>query len=371
MSQSILPSPPRASFESSRTFAWLILSPGKDRAQAAAIVVSLVCLIGWLDYLTGVMASLQLFYLAPIIVAVARFGSRAARAVCVACIVLRIAGDYASDPAFIHEHLRTILWNRVADLFVYFLMVGILHTLISLHRDLEQRVRQRTADLEQAVADRDTLQIQLSEVSRRERSTIGRELHDGLGQHLTATSIAADLVAVKLSAQGNEAAASARTVVRLIQEAIAKTRLIARGLLLSAIEPGELTAELEALAEHLARDYSVPCRFSTNESLPVLDDASASHLYYIAQEAARNALIHGKPTRLEISLFTTSDCVVLAIEDDGVGLPVDGARRKGMGLRIMEHRAQLIGGSFSIEPAPGAGTLVRCTFPLSRPAPDV
>lgn len=364
MSQSTDPSQPGAGFESSRVFAWLTRPEGEDRPRAVAIAVALLCLTGLADYFSGVRVSLQLFYLAPITVAAARLGRRSAYAVCVASVVVRVAGDYAVDAVFVQERLKTILWNRTADLCVYLVVGEVLCALISFHRRLEERVRERTAELQRALTDRHELQTLLFEVSRRERGAIGHELHDDLGQHLTAASIAADILARKLSTQESEAAAGAQTVVKLVLEAIAKTRQIARGLLLSAIEPGELVAELESLASHLTRDFSVPCRVSASGALPGLDDASASHLYYIAREATLNALKHGRPSGVAIRLSATAESVVLSVEDDGAGLPPEGARGAGMGLRIMEHRTGLIGGSFCIESSPGSGTRVVCTIPL-------
>ena len=158
--------------------------------------------------------------------------------------------------------------------------------------------------------------------------------------------------------------------MKLIQEAIAKTRQIARGLLLSAIDTRELVAELESLAKSLTRDFSVPCRFSAIGELPDLDDASASHLYYIAREATLNALLHGRPSEVAIRLLASAGSVLLSVEDDGIGLPAAEARGEGMGLRIMEHRTGLIGGSFEIESSPGSGTRIRCTVPLSTRASE-
>lgn len=370
MPQSTDPSPSGASLEGSRAFAWLTRPPGEDRLQAVVVVVALLGLLGFADYLTGPRVSLRLFYLAPIAVAVARLGRRAAWAVSAGSVFLRFVADYVSDAAYIRELGRTFLWNRLADLALYVLMAEILWRLVSFQRQLDERVRERTAELQRALTDRHELQTLLFEVGRRERAAIGHELHDDLGQHLTATSIAADILARRLSAQGGEAAAGAQAVVKLVQEAIAKTRQIARGLLLSAIEPEELVAELESLASHLTRDFSVPCRFSANGELPRLDGASASHLYYIAREATLNALLHGRPSEVVIRLLASAGSVLLSVEDDGFGLPATEGRGEGMGLRIMEHRTGLIGGSFEIDSSPGSGTRIRCTVPLSGSAAE-
>jgi two-component system sensor kinase FixL len=93
------------------------------------------------------------------------------------------------------------------------------------------------------------------------------------------------------------------------------------------------------------------------------DDAAATHLYRIAQEASRNAIQHGKPKRIGITLSERNGLVTLTVEDDGVGVPEPVQKSDGLGIRIMAHRAAMIGGSFAIEPAPTGGTIVTCSIP--------
>jgi signal transduction histidine kinase len=93
----------------------------------------------------------------------------------------------------------------------------------------------------------------------------------------------------------------------------------------------------------------------------VHDATTATHLYRIAQEAISNAIRHGKPKRIVITLTDRSGRVTLTVEDDGVGLP--DSWQKGLGTRIMAHRATMMGASFSIEPNATGGTLVQCSLP--------
>ena len=97
------------------------------------------------------------------------------------------------------------------------------------------------------------------------------------------------------------------------------------------------------------------------------DDAAATHLYRIAQEAVRNAIQHGKPKRIGITLGERNGLITLTVEDDGAGLPETVQERGGLGIRIMAHRAAMIGGSFAIEPAPTVGTIVACAIPKAPP----
>ena len=275
--------------------------PGHSRGYSVAIIASLVAVIGFLDYLIGVGISLDLFYLIPIVLSVTWLGWRAGGATAVTSIFVRVAGDLANGG---YAHPLHASWNRLIDLLMYFVVVWTMHALISLLREVDERVRQRTAALQQAIAERNDLQTELFEISRRERSDIGHDLHDGLGQHLTATSIAANLLANNLDAGGYAAANEARTIVKMLRAAIGTTRKIARGLLLAAVEPEELMPELEELVAALSREYPIACQFMhrgvTKDCLSV---AVASHIFYIAQEAVRNAARHAHAAEVDICLL--------------------------------------------------------------------
>src|SRR5262249_10130991 len=100
---------------------------------------------------------------------------------------------------------------------------------------------------------------------------------------------------------------------------------------------------------------------------PVLihDDAAASQLFSIGREAVRNAVKHGQPTRIGISLSERNGVITLTVEDDGAGLPDNWEEASGLGLRIMAHRAASIGGSCLVGPGPTGGTIVTCTLPVN------
>ena len=350
-----------------RSSAWLLnhltVVP-EHRLRAFTMIAALVILVGYADLLIGTPLSLQLFYLVPVTMAVAWLGWQIGCATALVCVAVRVACDYSGGIVVLYPH--TWAWNRVLEFSVYCAVVWIFHALISLHRRLEQRVAERTAALEESIAIRERLQEQVFESARRERSAIGHELHDGLGQHLTATALAAEVLAKRISASEPAQSENALRIVRLIQQAVEQTRQIARGLLLSEIEPTKLISELEELAAKSSRQTSVPCRFTVRGRPQVPDTPTASHLYRIAHEAVRNALHHGKPSRVAIDLADNEKVLALSITDDGRGLPEGRSPGPGLGLKIMAHRAGLIGGKLAVEPAAGGGTRVLCSVPLSR-----
>src|SRR2546429_5284754 len=93
----------------------------------------------------------------------------------------------------------------------------------------------------------------------------------------------------------------------------------------------------------------ISCVCDGDAQVSINDAATATHLYRIAQEAVGNAMRHGKPRRIDISLARRGGRVTLTVEDDGVGLPETLQKNRGLGTRIMAHRAAMIGGTLSIE----------------------
>ena len=88
----------------------------------------------------------------------------------------------------------------------------------------------------------------------------------------------------------------------------------------------------------------------------------ATHLYRIAQEAVTNAVKHGKSKRIEIGLAQTSTRITVMVKDDGVGFSAKHPKKGGMGLRIMQYRARVIGATLNLQSAPGKGTQLTCLF---------
>ena len=97
------------------------------------------------------------------------------------------------------------------------------------------------------------------------------------------------------------------------------------------------------------------------------DVGTASHLFRIAQEAVRNALRHAQARQIEILLLGDASHLTLTVSDDGPGRPRED-RMPGLGLRIMAHRAEILGGDLAIESVDGGGTRVRCRVPLRAAA---
>ena len=121
-----------------------------------------------------------------------------------------------------------------------------------------------------------------------------------------------------------------------------------------------LKAALSELAETTARDAGIRCDFDCNEPVRIEDNETATHLYRIAQEAVANALKHGSPGHITISLSADNRQITLNVRDNGKGISPTAWESEGMGLKTMQYRAGLIGATLSITPIKKRGTLVTC-----------
>ncbi len=334
------------------------------RSRAFLILVNLafLALVGAVDYVTGFNLSFAVFYLLDIGLAAWLIGRGFALAVAALSIIISVAGDWAAG-----AHYSTVLipiWNALIQSVVYGVVIWLVGSLRPAQRELERKVEQRTRALTRAIGERERLEDEILEISEREQRRIGHDLHDGLCQHLTATAMAGQVLGQKLAARSLAEAADAAELVRLIEDGIAMTRDMAHGIAPLEMESEGLVTALRALAANVARMFKVACTLECDSPPPIEDVATATHLYRIAQEAVHNALRHGKPRQIVMSFSRVRERAQLSIEDDGVGLPEDWQSGRGLGTRIMAHRAVVIGGLLSIDPSPTGGTLVTCSFAL-------
>jgi PAS domain S-box-containing protein len=223
------------------------------------------------------------------------------------------------------------------------------------------------------VRERKLLEKEVTEIAHRERRRIGSDLHDGLGQELTGISLLLRSLAQRSEADRSAHHPDLDEIIGLVNHAIQTTRTLAMGLSPLTLERGGLTSALMNLAAwtRSTTGCEVRLRRALRHEL-TLDDANATQLYFIAQEAILNAIKHGRARSIRVSLSTTNEVISLAISDDGVGIggPDPGRLDPGMGLKIMEYRAGVLGGSLRIKERKGGGTRVHCVCPRSAIEPS-
>ena len=216
------------------------------------------------------------------------------------------------------------------------------------------------------ITEREQLEKALLNISAREQRRIGQDLHDGLGQHLTGIAFMAKVHEAKLADKQIEDAADAAKIVRLVNEAIHKTRELARGLLPVVSDAQGLMSALQGWAAEVEDLFGITCRFECDTAVLIHDDAAATHLYHIAQEAVNNAIKHGHARKILIRLTAEHGRGTLLVRDNGVGFTENRSNGQGMGLHIMNYRAGMIGGSLDVTRDPVQGMNVTCVFPIKQ-----
>ncbi|WP_327351434.1 HAMP domain-containing sensor histidine kinase [Streptomyces sp. NBC_01304] len=197
-----------------------------------------------------------------------------------------------------------------------------------------------------------------------ERRRIAQELHDEVGQTLT-------VVLLDLKRVADQVPEALRKDLHRVQETtragLDEIRWIARGLRPGVLDELGLTSALTALSNEITAhaDFTIRRRYATD--LPDLGEQVELVLYRIAQESLTNAARHSRAAQVDVTLSRTSHGVELLVADDGQGV---GRVPEGSGIRGMRERALLVGGEFTIGPAPGGGTRVRMNVPLEK-ATDV
>src|SRR6266536_2584609 len=303
-----------------RNFRYVRLS----RTSLAIVCLILICLVGYADYLTGYERSLLLFYLLPISLA-AWFGTFVfGLAIVAVCVLVSVLSDLASGiPAL-------GLWNIGMAFASFALFAGVLSKLRTLVRELDRRVDERTAALEREMAERRRLDQEIARVADRERRRLGHDLHDKLGQHLTGTALAAQVLKEKLASRCDPETSDAEKLVRCLEEGIDFTRNLARGFFSPELKAEGLVVALQNLAETVSEQSCIKCVLSGDELIPIHDYTVANKLYRIAQEAVTNSVKHAVANHIDIRLAMDGSEFCLSIVDDGVGFP-DRPQSEGLG----------------------------------------
>jgi two-component system, NarL family, sensor histidine kinase UhpB len=196
-----------------------------------------------------------------------------------------------------------------------------------------------------------------------ERLRIARELHDEVGQQLTA-------LLLQLSSARRHAPDELQPVLSeahgLARESLDDIRRVARELRPEALDDLGLPSALAALCERLRQQAGLRVERDVPSVLPPLTDEEELVLYRVAQEALTNVLRHAGVDRARLSLAVAGDDLVLEVRDDGRGFQVEHATATG--LLGMRERAMLVGGALEVSSRPGHGTSVRLTLPLQAAA---
>lgn len=219
----------------------------------------------------------------------------------------------------------------------------------------------RIAGIADDITDRKLTEKELIEISDREQCRFGQDLHDGLCQHLAGIEYLTQSLKASLAEQGRAEADQAAQIAMLIGQASAHAHDLARGLSPVPLEAGGLMSALQELVATTERLFHVRCELQSDNAVLIHDNVVATHLYRIAQEAVGNAIKHGKAQRIVISLVKDKHWTVLTIKNDGAELPENVPSSGGLGGRIMNFRAAMIGGVMELKHGADRKPMVVCS----------
>ena len=242
----------------------------------------------------------------------------------------------------------------------------------SRHLALEQLVQERTADLMRAYNENLKYQKQLRSIAKelcaseeRIQRRIGQDLHDGLGQNLTGIGMLVQSLHRRLAEHSLPEVEDTGEIVRLLSEAVKGVRDIAKVLCPVSLERRGLRVALEELAVEIQHRHNIDCILQFDRGVSTGRIDVAVNLYRIAQEALTNAVKHSRATSITLSLKQDAEGGVLSVRDNGIGLPANAEESGGMGLRIMQCRAEMINSPLTVTRLRQGGTLVSCRFDTS------
>lgn len=219
-------------------------------------------------------------------------------------------------------------------------------------------------ELNKEIAERIHLEKMLIDIREHERRRIGHDLHDNLGQQLTALSFMTHGLENILRNKSMPEKEDAERITRLAETAKAQVRSLSIGLspILDDDEYSLMTAMVD-LASNSEKLFGIPCSVICKDNLVQIHDTSALiHLYRIAQETITNAARHARPKHIAIELSRAGNEITVAVKDDGAGFVMP-ERINSMGIEVMRYRANIIGASLDIRSEIDKGTVVTCVFP--------
>jgi signal transduction histidine kinase len=224
------------------------------------------------------------------------------------------------------------------------------------------------AEMGQRLSERERRHLELEreviDSAENERRRIGHELHDSIGQHLTAVLMTANALHEAMADQAPELSGKTQALTQQLRDTLAEVRGLSHGLAPVPLWERGLEYALQALADSTSSHSQVRCVFECPVAAPDCSEAVAGNLYRIAQEAVSNALKHASPKEIRIGLERQADSLVLEVDDDGVGLPDTLPAGAGIGFRVMRHRASVMAGRLEAGAHPAGGTRIAIYVPI-------
>ena len=233
-------------------------------------------------------------------------------------------------------------------------------------RDVTERTRAEAA-LEQSRREIQELALVANNAREQEKSRIARELHDELGQALTALKLDVSWLRENIAPAGPELTGKLNGMQLLLDGTVAAARRISSDLRPLMLDDLGLTAAAEWLVHNFTSRTGIPCELVLGEGDLDLPDPHATAVFRVLQECLTNVAKHAEAHQVEATLERTGHAVVLTVQDNGRGFHPDQKRNPGSyGLVGLKERALLLGGDVKVETTPGSGTRVELVIPTAE-----
>jgi signal transduction histidine kinase len=340
---------------------WLKRIETLPKQAVVLVCILFITVVGLLDFATGYETFFFTFYLLAIFAGTWRVNTLFGTLLSALSVTAWVSANLEAGAQFSNYFIP--VWNAAIMFTIYLIIVALLTRLKRIHEELEERVRLRTMALTREIQERRRLQKALLEAGEQEQRRIARELHDGLGQHLTGTALAGHLLAKKLASGSPAEAAEAARLVRLVEEGIEMTRDLSHQFDPVELKSGQLKDQLEDLAVDTRQRHKVDCQLEYPLTSPV-ENPTATHLFHIARGAVSAALKQKGVKRIRLSLKAGAKDLVLTITDDGTPASADQAEA-GDAIRSLTYRADLIGAVLKREKSATGGSQLTCVLPFS------
>src|SRR5262245_14733439 len=268
------------------------------------------------------------------------------------------------------ENSQKVLHDFLMQMMVLALAFGICVALLTTHRVivLERKHEAQRKQIEDNQNNLRRLSNRLVQAQELERQALSRELHDEVGQMMTALGIELGNIEDLKNADDRTFRERVNDAKRLNGDAMRTIRDLAMGLRPSMLDDIGLEAALQWQGREFSRHTGVPANVEVQGSLDDLNDAQRTCIYRVVQEALTNCARHANAKHVVVSIRNKKGYVVVIVHDDGVGFNAQTTVRGGLGLLGMQERVKALGGMLDISSEPRGGTTIRVQIPIGAAA---